>query len=40
MLVSRCGRSRWWITKLRLHVRHTTALLHALLALTNIEVAR
>jgi hypothetical protein len=28
------------ITKLRLHVRHATALLRALLVLTNIEVAR
>ncbi len=28
------------LTKLRLHVRHATALLRALLVLTNIEVAR
>ncbi|MFF4120861.1 transposase family protein [Streptomyces sp. NPDC001714] len=28
------------LTKLRLHVRHATTLLRALLALTNIEIAR
>lgn len=27
------------LTKLRLHVRHATALLRALLVLTNIEIA-